>query len=138
MPVALCIAPEESREAWAWFLRKIKKNVVVGWSEDTICLISDCGSGIIAAVNDVDNGWQPPFVVHRFCIHHVASNFNKVYRSQRLKNLVNYAGHQAQLCKFEVFMKMVQDLNEDVVEWFNKVDRNGNPVLMMASIALGT
>ena len=94
VPVAFCIAPNESKEAWSFFLRCIKHHVVGHNCNETICLISDRGSGIIAAVEDEDNGWRPPFAVHRFYIRHVASNLNKEIKNQHVKSLVDTAAHQ--------------------------------------------
>ena len=116
VPIAFCIVPGESKEAWAWFLRKIRKEVIGSWSGETICLISDRGSGIISAVNDPNNGWQLPFAVHRFCARHVASNFSKEHRSLRMRDLVTFAALQAQPRKFEIFMGMLRDMNPDAVE----------------------
>ena len=77
VPVAFSIIPSETGEAWAWFLRLVKKEVIGDRNGETICLISDRGSKIISAVTNLNNGWQPPFVVHRFCSRHVTSNFSK-------------------------------------------------------------
>ena len=44
LPVGSVIVPGKTGEAWAWFLRKIKKEVVRERSGETIFLISDRGS----------------------------------------------------------------------------------------------
>ena len=128
-PIAFCLAPSENGEAWTFFLRCIKHHVVDCDRDHTICLILDRGSGIISAVNNEENRWQPPFAIHRFCLRHVASNLNKEIENQQVKNLVDAAGHQAKPHKFETYMQMVRDLNEEAIEWFNRTDCDGNPVL---------
>ena len=110
-------------------LRKLNRGVVGHRGEETVCLISDRGTGIIAAVADESNGWQPPFVVHRFCVRHIASNFNKVHKNQRCKNLVTYSAFQAQARKFEKSMELVQNIDQEAVEWFNQTDSNGHMIL---------
>ena len=117
VPVAFCLAPSESGEAWTFFLRCIKHHVVDRDRDQTICLISDRGSGIISAVNNAENGWQPPFAIHRFCLRHVASNLNKEIKSQRVKNLISAAGCQAKPCKFETYMQSMGELSEEAIEW---------------------
>ena len=129
IPVAFFIAPNELKEAWFFFLRCIKHLVVGHDHHETICLIFDRGSGIIAAVEDEDNGWRPPFAVHRFCIRHVASNLNKEIKNQHVKSLVDTAAHQPKPRKFEKYMEMVRQQSEEAIEWFNRTDRHGNLVL---------
>ena len=136
VPVAFAIVPGETAESWSWFLRKIKTEVVGERGGETICLISDRGSGIISAVTDPSNGWQPPFAVHRFCSRHVTSNFSKEHKSMRLRRLIQYAAMQAQPRKFEILMGRVHELSPEALQWFNKVDRNGELVLKKEQWAL--
>ena len=105
-------------------------------SGETICLISDRGSGIIYAITDPNNGWHPPFAVHQFCSRHVTSNFSEEHRSMQLRRLIQYAAMQAQPHKFEILMGQVHELALEALEWFNKVDRNGELLLRKGQWAL--
>ena len=66
VPIVFYSTPKETAEAWSFFLRCIKHHVIGHEREETICVISDMGAGITYAINNEDNGWQPPFAVHLF------------------------------------------------------------------------
>ncbi|RVW99497.1 Serine/threonine-protein phosphatase 7 long form-like [Vitis vinifera] len=53
-----------------------------------LCLISDRHPSIIAAVNETYSGWTQPDACHRFCMRHLASNFNTKFKDKTLKDLM--------------------------------------------------
>ncbi|KAF7833162.1 uncharacterized protein G2W53_015495 [Senna tora] len=89
VPLAFAIAEGETKEAWAWFLFRVREFVV--GRQEGVCLIFDRSTGCLAAVEDEAVGWQPPLGHHVYCIRHVASNFNTKFRSNPLKKLLKNA-----------------------------------------------
>lgn len=80
---------------------------------DEICIISDRHTGIMSAIDAIlatddedDDSSRPPNLYHRFCIRHVASNFNERYHDKQLKNMIKKAGGVNQLRKFPFFAKI--------------------------------
>ena len=88
---------------------------VIGQREE-VCLISDRHAGIMSAVANESIGWSNPMGHHRFCLRHVASNFNDVFRSQQLKKLVKIAGYQLQPRKFNKVWQEIELINKDAIE----------------------
>ena len=54
---------------------------------------------------------------------------NKETKNQRVKFLMDTAAHQVKPHKFEKYMESVRELSEDAIQWFNKTNRNGDPIL---------
>ena len=96
-PLAFAIVEGENTSSWSWFLWALREYVT---DREGICLISDRHRGIIAAINNKEIGWAEPKPYHRYCLRHVASNFNSKYKSKQLKDLVFRAGNQHQRRKF--------------------------------------
>ncbi|KAF7821323.1 uncharacterized protein G2W53_026778 [Senna tora] len=93
VPLAFAIVEGETKEAWAWFLFRVREFVV--GRQEGVCLISDRSTGCLV-VEDEAVGWQPPLGHHVYCICHVASNFNTKFRSNPLKKLLKNAAHAFQ------------------------------------------
>ena len=53
-----------------------------------LCLISNCHPGIMAAVNETYSRWTEPDAYHRFCMRHLARNFNTKFKDKTLKDLM--------------------------------------------------
>ncbi|KAL8505266.1 hypothetical protein ACS0TY_016483 [Phlomoides rotata] len=51
-----------------------------------VCLISDRHAGILKAVDEVP-AFCEPIGVYRYCLRHVASNFNSQFKNVQLKDL---------------------------------------------------
>ncbi|KAF7831700.1 protein FAR1-related sequence 8-like [Senna tora] len=66
VPLAFTIVEGETKEAWAWFLFRVREFVV--GRQEGVCLISDKSTGCLAAVEDEAVGWQPPLGHHVYCI----------------------------------------------------------------------
>ncbi|KAK4396846.1 hypothetical protein Sango_1521200 [Sesamum angolense] len=85
LPLAFALVDEESLASWRWFLQMLAKHLLPN-DDDRVCLISDRHSGFISAINYVP-AFKFPRGVHRFCLRHVCSNFNKKFNNIRLKDL---------------------------------------------------
>ncbi|XP_031741732.1 uncharacterized protein LOC116403927 [Cucumis sativus] len=84
-PLAFAIVEGENTSSWSWFLHALCEYVTDRYG---ICLISDRHRGILSTINNEEVGWSEPRAVHRYCLRHVASNFNQKYKSKQLKDLV--------------------------------------------------
>ncbi|XP_038876933.1 uncharacterized protein LOC120069292 [Benincasa hispida] len=85
-----------------------------------MCLISDRHKGIISAVRNPSNGWVG--VHHRFCLRHVASNFNDKFKNSLLKSSVYSAGSKFQVRKFNDYMTELQTANLNCLRYFASID----------------
>ncbi|KAF7833883.1 hypothetical protein G2W53_008742 [Senna tora] len=119
VPLAFAIVEGETKEAWAWFLFRVREFVV--GRQAGVCLISDRSTGCLTAVEDEAVGWQPPLGHHVYCIRHVASNFNTKFRSNPLKKLLKNA--VAYAC--EIKLQNLQDMEFGVQEPYNRQTRQG-------------
>ncbi|KAL6326327.1 hypothetical protein AAG906_005521 [Vitis piasezkii] len=117
--IATSIDADGIIDSWSWFLYTLRSQAT---QREGICLISNRHAGIQAAIRDPSVGWNPPYAHHRYCLRHVASNFNDKYRNKMLKDLVYRAGSQHQPRKYESCMIELKRLDEKCLEWFNKLD----------------
>ncbi|KAF7815195.1 uncharacterized protein G2W53_029164 [Senna tora] len=120
VPLAFAIVEGETKEAWAWFLFRVRE-FVVGRQEG--CLISDRSTGCLATVEDEAVGWQPPLGHHVYCIRHMASNFNTKFRSNPLKKLLKNATHAFQAHVVDKTMRVIYALNDEAGRWLDGIPR---------------
>jgi hypothetical protein len=117
-PLAFAVVQSESGDNWGWFLRHLRERVT---DRDDICLISDRGGGIIAAVSRVENGWKEPTAHHRFCLRHICSNFNHKFHNNTAKALLYRAGAQHQPRKFETVIQELMEAEPGCQSFFNNL-----------------
>ncbi|TYK30030.1 uncharacterized protein E5676_scaffold587G00420 [Cucumis melo var. makuwa] len=118
-PLAFAIVEGENTSNWLEFLYALRQYVT---NRDGICLISDRHRVILAAINNEEIGWSKPQAFHRYCLRHVASNFNNKYKSKQLKILVFRVDDQHQRHKFIRTMKELKKLNPECLEYFEDID----------------
>ncbi|KAL0423085.1 UNVERIFIED_CONTAM: hypothetical protein Sradi_0843300 [Sesamum radiatum] len=121
LPLAFALVDEESLESWRWFMDMLAKHLMLG-DDDRICLISDRHSGIISAINFVP-AFQFPRGVHRFCLRHICSNFNKKFNNIQLKDLCWRAGAEQNVRKFDRILEEIRGLNEEAFNWLQRIDK---------------
>ncbi|KAF7813922.1 uncharacterized protein G2W53_034898 [Senna tora] len=121
VPLAFAIVEGETKEAWAWFLFRVREFVV--GRQAGVCLISDRSTRCLAAVEDEAVGWQPPLGHHVYCIRHVASNFNTKFRSNPLKKLLKNAAHAFQAHVVDKTMRAIYALNDEAGRWLDEIPR---------------
>ncbi|KAK5812676.1 hypothetical protein PVK06_028114 [Gossypium arboreum] len=64
-PIVLAITPGESADNWEFFLSRLMRHVCL---QPNICVISDKGTGILAAIERQGNLWHCTH--HRYCLRH--------------------------------------------------------------------
>lgn len=84
LPLAYAIVDKENIESWYWFLDLINHYVV--HDRKHTYLILDRHAGLLAVVERVPT-FQKLHGTHAYCLRHHCLNFNKVFRSQALKDL---------------------------------------------------
>ncbi|KAF7839052.1 uncharacterized protein G2W53_007534 [Senna tora] len=91
VPVAFALIEGENESAWSWFLWRLREHVA---KDHEVCLISDRGTGLLAALDNPGTGWQSPLGHNVFCIYHVASNLNCKFKNRVIMALLMEAGHE--------------------------------------------
>ena len=90
--------------------------------QEGICIISDQHKGIKCTIAEWPRGDDRSLrVFHRYCLRHVASNFNTHFNEPTLKTLAlkaRYATHEA---KFESIMQAIKDVE---INALRKVDHD--------------
>ena len=122
-PICFALVDEETTENWSWFLRLLRIHVCR--ERLGVCIISDRAPGILAAVNDERNGFTEPFGVHRYCLHHVRSNFSKHHPGNELKMYMWVAGRTPQIRKHEAYMKHIARISPQALTYLREI----NPAL---------
>ncbi|KAK4402863.1 hypothetical protein Sango_1027000 [Sesamum angolense] len=103
------------------FLQKLNPGTVVEWLNLETDR-PDRHSGLISAINYVP-AFKFPRGVHRFCLRHVCSNFNKKFNNIWLKDLCWRAGAEVNARKFERIMTEIRELNEETYNWLGMIDK---------------
>ena len=86
-----------------------------------LCLISDRHPGIIAAVNETYSGWTQPDACHRFCMRHLASNFNTKFKDKTLKDLMCRAAMESKVKKIISHMDSISRINAEARNWLEYI-----------------
>nr|XP_007136176.1 hypothetical protein PHAVU_009G024500g [Phaseolus vulgaris]ESW08170.1 hypothetical protein PHAVU_009G024500g [Phaseolus vulgaris] len=86
-PLAFAIVEGETQEALIWFFQLLRQYVT---PQPNLCMITDRGISIISVLQSEEVGWEGDNLVSVYCIHHIASNFNKKFKNVELKRqLIN-------------------------------------------------
>ena len=62
-------------------------------------------------------------VFHRYCLRHVASNFNAHFQNLTLKSVVLKVGYTTQLVKFDTIMESIKHVEIETIRNKKKVTR---------------
>ncbi|PNX64998.1 hypothetical protein L195_g054311, partial [Trifolium pratense] len=80
--VAFAIVEGETKEAWNFFLKNLRKYVT---PQEGICVISDRHASIKSAYENPSNGWNNPPTSHVYCIRHIDQNFVRETKQKKLR-----------------------------------------------------
>ncbi|KAL6345686.1 hypothetical protein AAG906_017422 [Vitis piasezkii] len=106
-PLAFAITEGENTDSWSWFLACIR---VGATQRKGLCMIFDRHPGIIVVVNETYSGWTEPDAYHRFCMRHLASNFNTKFKDKTLKELMCRAAMESKVKKFISHMDTIEQI----------------------------
>ena len=115
-PLTYTVVESKNKDSWKWFLSCIRRYV----TNRNLCIISDRHGGIIEAIRE-DPLWRPPNGHHRFCLRHVANNFNQRYKDKRLKNLIMRGGGCHQVYQFNKIMETITKYNGEAVQYLDEL-----------------
>ena len=84
-PLAFAVVDDETGASGGWFLSCLRKAIQHVVPDSGICIISNRHRAIISS----NEQWPHDYVLvyHRYCIRHVASNFNTQFKNPFLKSL---------------------------------------------------
>ncbi|KAK5812559.1 hypothetical protein PVK06_027994 [Gossypium arboreum] len=77
LPIAFAITSGESADDWDFFLSRLRMHVC---PQPDICVISDRGTGILAAIERQGSLWHHTH--YRYYLRHIASNYYRQYPSK--------------------------------------------------------
>ncbi|XP_030936662.1 uncharacterized protein LOC115961901 [Quercus lobata] len=115
-PLAFAIVDSESGSSWRWFLQCLRDAIGRVIPNEGICIISDRHLSIkntIANYPRRDDG--RPLVFHRYCLRHVASNFNTHFQNSTLKSAALKAGYASQAVKFYTIMETIKQAEIEAI-----------------------
>ena len=108
-PLAFAVVDCELGFSWRWFLQCLKDTIGDMIPDESVCIISNQHLGIkniIANWPRGDDGRTQVF--HRYCLRHVASNFNTHFQNLTLNSAALKAGHATQVVKFDSIMESIK------------------------------
>ncbi|RVW68072.1 hypothetical protein CK203_064579 [Vitis vinifera] len=117
-PLAFAMTEGENTNSWSWLLACIRVGVT---QRKGLRLISDRHPGIIAAVNETYSGWTQPDACHRFCMRHLASNFNTKFKDKTLKDLMCRAAMESKVKKLISHMDTIGRINAEARNWLEQI-----------------
>ncbi|XP_065627551.1 uncharacterized protein LOC136066726 [Quercus suber] len=111
LPLAFVVVDKESGLSWGWFLECLRGSIGHVILDEGICIISDRHKGIKYTIAEWLRGDDGSLrVFHRYCLQHVASNFNTHFDDLTLKALALKAGYVTHEAKFESIMQTIKDV----------------------------
>ena len=97
--LAFAVVNDEMGASWGWFISYLWTAIQHVVPNSSICLISNRHRAIISSIAQWPHDYVP--VYHRYCIRHVASNFNTQFKDPFLKYLALKAGYATQAHKLD-------------------------------------
>ncbi|GFZ19793.1 hypothetical protein Acr_28g0004980 [Actinidia rufa] len=109
-PLAFALVESENYRDWSWFIHNVRHLIVPGM--EGVTLISDRHAAIISAVK---HEWEiarlgQPIGIHRYCLRHFRSNYQKNFGNVKVKDLIWKAGTAHQVRKFDEAMDEIKKL----------------------------
>ena len=125
-PLAFAVVDIESESSWRWFLECLRETIGGVMPDEGICIISSQHESIknaIATWPKDESGRLRVF--HRYCLRHIASNFNTHFQDPFLKSLVLKAGYATQEAKFDNIMDSIKNAEIEAIKKKLTIGING-------------
>uniref|UniRef100_A0A1D1XVQ6 Transposase for insertion sequence element IS1081 n=1 Tax=Anthurium amnicola TaxID=1678845 RepID=A0A1D1XVQ6_9ARAE len=119
-PLAFAVVDVESDDNWMWFLSELRK--LLGMNTDKmpiLTILSDRSAGIVEAVET-----HFPSAFHGFCLRHVSENFRDEFKNTKLVNIFWNAVYALTTAEFDVKVREMLEVSEDVMQWFHRFPPN--------------
>lgn len=117
LPIGFFVVEVENNENWGYFMRRLREVVCPDRSD--ICIVSDRQGGILTAMRS--ENWE--MALHRFCIRHLSSNYNKHFKNAAIKKFITNAAYQSQQRKFDEMMDSLEKNQPDSYEWIKSIPK---------------
>ena len=105
--LAFAVMDGETGASWGWFLSCLRIAIRDVVPDLGICIILDRHRGIISSIAQWPNDYV--LVYHRYCIRHMASNFNTQFNDKFLKSLALKVGFTHQDHKLEKILDCLKE-----------------------------
>ncbi|XP_045801383.1 uncharacterized protein LOC123895190 [Trifolium pratense] len=119
-PVAFAIVEGETKEAWNFFLKNLRKYVT---PQEGICVISDRHASIKSAYENPLNGWNNPPTTHVYCIRHIGQNFVREIKQKNLRPLVTNMGYAPSEPSFKYWRNELRKESVEALNWVDKIPK---------------
>ncbi|XP_050277753.1 uncharacterized protein LOC126719216 [Quercus robur] len=124
LPIAFAVVDKESGASWGWFLECLRTSIERVIENKDICIISDRHKGIKCAIREWPRGQDGrERVYHRYCLRHIASNFNTHFDNPTLKALALKAGYATHDAKFVSIMQTIKEAEINLLRGVDPTDR---------------
>ena len=124
LSIAFAVMDKKSGPSWGWFSKCLKTSIKHVIPDEGICIISDRHKGIKCAIREWPRGQDGrERVFHRYCLRHVASNFNTHFDDPTLKALAMKAGYATHEAKFESIMQTIKEAEINLLRSVDLTDR---------------
>ncbi|XP_045795114.1 uncharacterized protein LOC123889695 [Trifolium pratense] len=119
-PVAFAIVEGETKEAWNFFMKNLRRYVT---PQEGICVISDRHASIKSAYENPSNGWQNPPTSHVYCLRHIGQNFVRETKQSKLRPFVSSMGYAPREPTFRFWRDKLMKESVDAVAWVDKIPK---------------
>ena len=115
-PLAFAIVDYESGSSWRCFLQCLRDTIGHVIPNKGICIIFDRHHGIKNAIANWPRGDDGRTrVFHRYCLQHVARNFNTHFQNSTLKSAALKVGYANQVVKFDTKMESIKQVEIETI-----------------------
>ncbi|KAI8539131.1 hypothetical protein RHMOL_Rhmol09G0157200 [Rhododendron molle] len=115
-PLAFTVVESETKASWTWFMGLLV-NMIGDPEKRGWCFVSDKRKGLTQTFAELY-----PNVEHRYCIRHMYSNFSKVYKGKKWKDLMWKATSVYTVQEFEYHMNAIKKIDEGAYEYLISED----------------
>ncbi|GMI65818.1 hypothetical protein HRI_000251100 [Hibiscus trionum] len=127
VPVAFAIVPKEDLESWTFFLQNLRKyvldHVIRRRRDEGVCVISDRGTSLLWAIENLGDYWKPPYIHHHFCLRHIAANYLQKYKNRDERQMVLDMGNSHYKQEVADLLEELRTRSKHGAEYLEKIPK---------------